>query len=449
MNKHVINSQLICADYNKDYPIIKYGKGIYLYDSEGKSYIDASGATAVVTNLGHGVEEISKALYDQSKKLAVYPTHVFYNDELEKYLTKLCDFAPEGFNHAWTICGGTEAMENAIKLAYQYHRSRGNRKTKVLGRWGSYHGNSLTMLDAGGNKARRDYYTDLMVEYPHLSPCFAYRAPQGMSIEEYEDTLIDEFDAKTKEFKDDIICFIAEPFVGAALGAVGATPNYFKRMKEICEREDILFIADEVMTGIGRTGKNFGMDHYGVKADIIAMAKGISSGYFPLGAVLAHDQVINTLKETGNPFFSGQTYSCIPLAASVGSAVLDYHLDHNLVENSEKMGAYFKELLMRFLEKDHVGDVRGAGLFLGIEFVEDKETKEPIEPSYHFAKKFEANALEAGAVLYGCRGTVEMTKGDHVLIAPPLIITKEQIEELFHKLDSALDKTIKEYQASR
>jgi adenosylmethionine-8-amino-7-oxononanoate aminotransferase len=447
MNKHVINSQLICANYEKDYPMVVKGKGIYLYDDKGNQYIDGSGATAVVTNIGHGVEEISQALKDQAETLAVYPTHVFYTPELEEYLTALCDFAPEGMNHAWTICGGTEAVENSIKLAYQYHRSKNRNRTKVLGRWGSYHGNSLTMLDIGGNKARRDYYTDLMVDQPHLSACYPYRRPEDMSIEAYEDQLIGEFEEKIKQYPEDIICFLAEPIVGAALGAVAPTENYFKRMKEICEREDILFIADEVMTGMGRTGEAFGIEHYGVTPDIMALAKGISSGYFPLGAVVAHDKVINVIRETNKPFFSGQTYSCIPLGAKIGTEVLKYHQEHKLIENSKKMGEYLMNKMEALLAIPNVGDVRGKGLFIGVEFVKDQKTKEIIEPDYMFFKKVEAKALELGLVVYGGRGTVNGTQGDHMLIAPPLIITQDQCDELYQRLEQAIQEVSDTYRA--
>ena len=332
---HVINSQLICANYNKEYPMLEKGEGVYLYDTKGNKYIDACGCTAVVTNIGHGDERVAKTLYDQAKKLAVHPTHLFYNEELENYLKNLCDFAPEGFNKAWTISGGTEAIENAIKLAFQYHRAKGNNRKKVLGRWGSYHGNSILALDVGGMKVRRDFYTDLMVDHLHVSPCLTYRKEEGLTDKEYEDQLIAEFEKTVQDNKNDIMCFVSEPIVGAALGASEPTENYFRRIKEICIREDILMVADEVMTGFGRAGANFACEYYGDYADIIACAKGISGGYFPLGAVIAHDRVLNPIQESGQPFFSGQTYSCIPLAAAVGNKVLEIIKEDNLVENWE------------------------------------------------------------------------------------------------------------------
>jgi adenosylmethionine-8-amino-7-oxononanoate aminotransferase len=438
--KHLINSQLICADYEKDYPLIEKGNGVYLYDNNGTEYIDVSGCTAAVTHVGHGIEEISKALYDQSNKLAVHPTHLFYNEELEQYLKNLCDFAPKGFNHAWTICGGTEAVENAIKLAYQYQKTKGHNRTRVLARWGSYHGNSLTTLDVGGLKVRRDYYTDLMVGHHHISHCLPYRKEEGQSDQQYEDLLINEF-VETLDKNSDIFCFLAEPFVGAALGAAGPTANYFKRISEICKERDILLISDEVMTGFGRTGLKFGMDHFGNYADILCCAKGISSGYFPLGAVIAKDGVYETLKSSKQPFFSGQTYTCNPLAAAVGNATLDYIKKHNLVENSKNVGQYLKTQLELLKEIPCVGDVRGEGLFLAIEFVKNQDTKEVLEPSLGFNKLVEKNALNHGLITYGCRGTVEYSKGDHMLFAPPLTLSNAQADKIFTGMKAAITES--------
>lgn len=442
--RHLINSQLICADYQKDYPMIERGEGVFLFDDAGRRYLDVSGCTAAVTHIGHGNEELAEALYEQAKRLAVHPTHLFYNEALERYLGKLCAFAPEGFNHAWTISGGTEAVENAIKIAYQYQKSRGHQRSKVLARWGSYHGNSISVLDVGGLKARRDFYTDLMVGHYHVSPCLSYRREAGLSDIEYEDTLIEEIKS-TLDQHPEIFCFLAEPIVGAALGAACPTPTYFKRIKELCVERDILLIADEVMTGFGRTGENFGINHYGDHADILCCAKGISSGYFPLGAIIIHDRVYHALKESGHPFYSGQTYSCIPLAAAVGEANLEYIQRHHLVERSKRIGDYLKGQLETLKEIECVGDVRGEGLFLGIEFVKSQESKEVIDPAYQFNKKVEAKALEEGLITYGCRGTVELSKGDHMLFAPPLTLNEEEADLIFQGMKRAIKSVYLEY----
>ncbi len=439
---HVINSQLICSDYEKEYPMLASGKGVYLYDTKGKEYIDTSGCTAAVLSIGHGVEEVAEVMGQQARTLAVYPTHLFYNETLESYLADLCDFAPEGFNKAWTICGGTEAVENAIKLAFQYHKAKGrSTRRRVVGRWGSYHGNSITTLDVGGFKVRRDYYTALMVDHLHVSACFPFRKPEELSLEEYETSLVNEFRSTVEQHPDEIICFVAEPLVGAALGAVGPTERYFERIAEICCEHDILMVADEVMTGLGRTGKPFGCEHFGVHADILACAKGISSGYLPLGAILAHDRVLEPLQASGEPFYSGQTYSCIPLAAAVGQTVLNYIKTHDLVENTRRVGDYLKEQFRTLLDLPCVGDVRGEGLFLALEFVQDKETNEPIEPQCFFARNLQSVALEKGLVTYACRGTVEGGRGDHMLFSPPMILTTEQADTITSVLRESIVET--------
>lgn len=442
--QHLINSQLICADYEKDYPMIDRGKGIYLYDKAGNEYIDACGCTAAVTHIGHGNETLSEALYEQSKKLAVHPTHLFYNEALEKYLASICAFAPEGFNHAWTISGGTEAIENAIKLAFQYQKVKGYKRHKVLARWGSYHGNSITVLDVGGLKARRDYYTDLMVDHLHVSPCYSYRHAEDMSEQEYEDVLLQELE-ETLAAHPEIFCFLAEPIVGAALGAAVPTKNYFKRIKALCESKDILLIADEVMTGFGRTGTNFGINLYGDYADILCCAKGISSGYFPLGAIIVHDRVYEAIRASGQPFYSGQTYACVPLAAAVGQANLDYIQQHNLVDNARQVGDYLKSKFEALKALECIGDVRGEGLFLGIEFVKNQKTKSIVEPDYFFSKKVEAQAFQEGLVSYACRGTVDYSKGDHMLFAPPITLTVSEADLIVDKLQTAIKKVYSKY----
>ena len=441
MKTHVINSHLVCPEYDREYPMLEYGKGVYLFDRDGKPYIDASGCTAAVTHIGHGVEEIADAMANQARKLTLLPTHLFYNETLESYLTKLCHFAPEGFVRAWTICGGTEAVENSIKLAFQYHKAKGRtNRNKVLSRWLSYHGNSILALDVGGMKVRRDYYAELMFNHLHLSACYPYRRDPSLSIEEYEDTLIDEFQQAVDQHSENIICFLAEPIAGAGAGALEPTPHYFDRIAAICEENDILMISDEVMTGLGRTGKNFGCQHYGTHADILACAKGISGGYLPLGAILAHERVLAPLRERNVPFFSGQTYACTPLAGAVGEAVLEYIQKHRLVENAAKIGAALKEKLESLKELPWVGDVRGEGLLLGIEYVLDQTTKEVIPPEKMFAKTVERIAFSEGLITYIGRGNVEGTKGDYMLFAPPLTINIKEAEELTTILKQSIIK---------
>ena len=440
-----LNSQLIVADYARAYPQIVRGEGVYLYDAQGRRYLDASGCTAAVTHIGHGDEAVAQALAEQAKTLAVHPTHLFHSPVVEAYFERLCAFAPEGFSRAWTISGGTEAVENSLKLAYQYQRAKGRQqRTRFVGRWDSYHGNSVTALDVGGMVGRRSFYTALMPhQHLHLRACNPYRRSEGQSLQDYEDELVTEFADLVESHPDEIAAFVAEPFVGSALGAVGPTEGYFARIAEIFRAHDILMIADEVMTGFGRTGKNFGCEHFGTHADVLACAKGISGGYLPLGAMLVRDEVAAVLRDSGDPFFSGQTYACIPLAAAVGLAVLDRIEGDHLVQRAGEVGGYLKEKLSSLLDHPHVGDVRGEGLFLGVEFVADKESREPLDASWHFSKKVEAAALQHGLVTLGARGTVEHIRGDHMLFAPPLTLTYDHADELVAALRLSIDDALR------
>ncbi|MFT5585694.1 MAG: adenosylmethionine-8-amino-7-oxononanoate aminotransferase [Cognaticolwellia sp.] len=447
MSYRVLNSQLICADYDRTYPSVVRGEGAYFIDDKGRRYLDVSGATAAVTHLGHGNERVAQALADQARTLAVHPTHLFHSPVIEAYFERLCAFAPEGFNRAWTISGGTEAVENALKLAFQYHHAKGrSTRRRFIGRWSSYHGNSLATLDVGGNVGRRTFYADLFPDlHLHTESCLPYRRPADMSVQAYEDQLVEEFRTVVDAHPDEIAAFLAEPVVGSALGAAVPTQGYFRRISEICRANDILMIADEVMTGFGRTGRRFGCEHFGTHADVLACAKGISGGYLPLGAILVHDNVAEVLRASGNPFFSGQTYSCTPLAAAVGLAVLDEIEDHGLVERAATVGAYLKDRLeSRLLDLPCVGEVRGLGMFLGVEFVQNKDTKEPWPDALRFSKRVEAAALGHGLVTLGARGCVDRVHGDHMLISPPLILTESQADTIADGLRAACEDVLAE-----
>lgn len=452
MAYRVLNSQLICADYERTYPWIVRGEGVWLFDEDGRRYLDASGATAAVTHLGHGNARVAEALAEQARTLAVHPTHLFHSPVVERYFERLLDFAPEGFDRAWTISGGTEAVENAIKLAYQYHRAKGRpERRRIIGRWSSYHGNSILALDVGGMVPRRSFYTDLMPDlHLHISPCLPYRRPSGLSERAYEDQLVAELARTVADHKGEIAAFIAEPLVGSALGAAGPTAHYFERIAEICRDNDILIIADEVMTGFGRTGRRFGCEHFGTHADILACAKGISGGYIPLGALIVRGEIAATLRESGDPFFSGQTYSCIPLAAAVGLAVLDEIEGRGLVENAASVGDYLRARLDRALaDHPHVGEVRGAGLFLGVEFVADRATKAPFPDALRFSKRVEAACLEHGVAVLGARGTVDGLHGDHLLLSPPLILDQAEADALVEGLERGINQATASVAISR
>ncbi len=423
---------VVCPEMTETYPKIAYGKGIYLFDEMGNKYLDASSGSAAVANIGHGIEEISEVIKRQVQKVSILPTHAFSATIVEEYLSKLVKFSPKGFKRAWTVMSGTEAVENALKIALQYHQLIGNdKKHKIISRWYSYHGNSIFTLDVGGMKYRRQMYDNWMHNFPHISAAYQYRYANGLSEKEYCDYCIEEFLNLIEENDPNTIAaFIAEPIVGAALGAVPPPENYFPRIKEICEKYGILFISDEVMTGFGRLGTNFGIEQFQTTPDIIAAGKGISGGYFPLSAVIINEKIATVFEENKATFKAGHTFACNPVGAAVGSFVIDYFEENNILENVRITGGILQERLNSLLTSAIVGDIRGKGLLLGIELVKDKITKEPFPAELQLSKKIYQKALEKGVVLYPGKGSVDGILGDHLLISPPLTITTDEVKEL-------------------
>ncbi|MCW3465947.1 aminotransferase family protein [Chitinophaga nivalis] len=442
--KSLIRSAVVCPDATKKYPAIVYGKGIYLYDESGKGYLDASSGSAAVSNLGYGIPEIAEIIREQSLKVSVLPTHVFSSRVVDDYFDALVDFAPPGFSKVWTVTSGTEAVESAIKLALQYHRVKGDEKRyKIVSRHTSYHGNSVFMLDIGGMPIRKKIYDQWMNHFPHISAANTYRKPDHLDEEAYVDMLADEFEQTLLEGDPGTFAaFIAEPVVGAAMGAVPAPPGYLERMYHICRKYGLLFISDEVLAGFGRVGTRFGVEKFNVIPDIIAAGKGISGGYFPLSAVLASREVMEPFVQQNLPFLGGHTYACNPLGAAIGRFVLTYIAEQNLVQKAEIQGRYLKEKLQYLYKHDIVGDVRGEGLLLGIELVQDKVTKKPFPPEMNIAKRIGELAMEEGVVLYPGKGTNDGFTGDHILISPPLIINQEECDQIANVLDLCIEKVV-------
>jgi adenosylmethionine-8-amino-7-oxononanoate aminotransferase len=363
---------------------------------------------------------------------------------VEEYLDQLVAFAPAGFTKAWTVMSGTEAVENALKVALQYHQLRGdNKRYKIISRWATYHGNSIFTLDVGGMKIRRQSYGQWMNNFPHISPAYVYRKPVDLSEPEYVHTLATEFENCLIETgPDTVAAFIAEPVVAAAMGAVPPPEGYFTEIYRICQKYGVLFVADEILTGFGRTGKNFGMENFGVVPDIIAAGKGISGGYFPMSAVLASGKVMQPFIDKKAPFMGGHTFACNPVAAAVGKFVIDYLAEENLVNNAQVMGDHLLEALQRLMKHDIVGDVRGIGLLCGIELVEDKQTRKPFPAEYNISKRIGQKAIDKGVVLYPGKGSVDGQLGDHIMIVPPLIINEQHINELVDVLEESIKEVV-------
>ncbi len=435
-------TKVIHRDLRRTYPLLVRGEGIYLYDDEGKRYIDGSGGSAAVTSIGHGVAEVAEAIAAQARSLAYAPTHAFTTEAIETCARLIVEeFAPPGFERVWFVSGGSEATENAVKMALQYHRERGNgTKQTVISRWGSYHGSTLGALAWSGNAGRRRPYVGVLPRSEHIPACFPYRCAANSGCPPCDLSCAGHLERVIRQLgPENVAAFIAEPVVGATLAAVPASARYLRAIREICDRHDVLFIADEVMTGFGRTGRNFAVDHWAVIPDLIACAKGISGGYAPLGAVLAKPEFVGEVRRRGSSFVIGHTSAGNPLSCAAGAAVLRYLRDHDLVRNAAEVGEHFLRRL-RALQEGHpmIGDVRGMGLLLGIELVQDRATKAPFLPSLGVAKRVGAATLARGLVSYPGTGTVDGVMGDHLLYAPPLTITCSQVDDLVAILDESL-----------
>lgn len=436
-------TRVIYRDLHTAYPTVVHGEGIYLFDSEGMRYIDGSGGSAAVTAIGHGVQEVVDVIAGQAKRLACSPTHAFSTDAIEECARMVVEeFAPEGLERVWFVSGGSEATENAIKMAIQHHRDRGNgTKHVIIGRWQSFHGATMASLGIGGNASRRLKYAPVLMHAEHIAPCNPYRCQANNSCPACDLSCARQLEYVINQVgAGNVAAFIAEPVVGATLGAAAATPGYFQEIRDICDRYDVLFIADEVMTGFGRTGEKFGIDHWGVKPDLVACAKGIAGGYAPLGAVITTPEIVGEVRGRGNSFVIGHTASGNPLSCATGAAVMRYVIEHDLIANAKSVGAYFLDCLRSLAERHPIiGDVRGLGLLAGIEFVADRDTKAPFNPELRLSKRIASATMERGLVSYPLQGTVDGIAGDHLLYAPPLTISRPQIDELVGILDASLE----------
>ncbi|MCC4244799.1 aspartate aminotransferase family protein [Stappia indica] len=421
------------------------GDGCYIIDETGKRYLDASGGAAV-SCLGHSDREVTEAVKAQLDAIAFAHTGFFTSEPAEKLADLLIAHAPAGLERVYLVSGGSEATEAAIKLARQFHIENGEpSRARIIARRQSYHGNTLGALSAGGNMWRREPFAPLLVDMSHISPCYAYRGQQeGESEEAYGLRVADELEAEIlARGPETVAAFIAEPVVGATLGAVPAVPGYFRRIREICDRYGVLLILDEVMCGMGRTGHLFACDADGVAPDILCIAKGLGAGYQPIGAMLASERIYRAIEEGSGFFQHGHTYIGHPAAAAAGHAVVSALVDRGLVARSAEMGERLMDALVdRFGQHPHVGDIRGRGLFLGLELVEDRESKTPFAPERRLNAVLKKAAFARGLVCYPMGGTLDGRQGDHVLLAPPFILEDAQIGEIVDKLSGALDDAL-------
>jgi adenosylmethionine-8-amino-7-oxononanoate aminotransferase len=437
------DSALFPRNFRKDYPIAVRGEGCWIIDRDGRRFLDASGQAAVVS-IGHGVAEIGLAMAEQASRLAFAHTTQFHSEPAQKLAKRLLDLAPTGFRggRVYFTSGGSEATETAIKLAQQFHLESGQpSRYRVVSRRQSYHGSTLGAMTVSGNVARRAPYRPLLAEWGHIAPCFCYHCPFGKTFPECGIACADDLD-HFLEANDpaSVAAFIFEPVGGATLGAAAPPDGYVQRIAEICRRRGILLIADEIMSGMGRTGKAFAVQHWNVEPDMILVGKGIASGYAPLGAVLVARRVVEIFERGSGAFQHGFTYQAHPVATAAGNAVLDYLESHKLLGRVAAAGEMLRAELAALQVHPRVGEIRGLGLLLGIEFVKDRSTRAPFPKEQNIAERIRQAALDQGVLTYPTQGCVDGINGDHVLLAPAFIISREECAQIARVLRYALQK---------
>jgi adenosylmethionine-8-amino-7-oxononanoate aminotransferase len=435
-------SHVFGRDTRTTFPVAVRGEGLFLYDASGKRYLDASGGAAV-SCLGHGHPAVREAIKRQVDRLGYAHTGFFTNEPQERLADELIAHAPRGLTRAFFVTGGSEATEAALKLARQYHVECGRPgRQHFISRKFSYHGNTLGALSVSGHHARRETYLPLLGEVSHISACFAYRGKQeGETDESYGARVADELEAAIlRAGPATVAAFIAEPVVGATIGAVAAVPGYFKRIREICDRYDVLLILDEVMCGMGRTGTLHACEQEGVAPDLLLLAKGLGAGYQPIGAMMVSDKIYQAIASGTGSFNHGHTYMGHAVGCAAALAVQQVIKDDDLLSNVQSQGRELENLLLeRFGSHPRVGDIRGRGLLRAIEIVEDRRSKKPFASTLKLHARIKQQAMAEGLICYPGGGTADGESGDHVLIAPPFNVTPLQIEEIVAKLASALD----------
>jgi adenosylmethionine-8-amino-7-oxononanoate aminotransferase len=454
VNKSALASQdlrtpVFRRSFRKPFPAAVRGEGVYVWDADGNRYLDFSGS-AVVNFIGHGVREISDAMVEQARQIEFVHTSQFTTPVAEEFAQELLEFAGDHFRGGavYFTCGGSEAIETSLKLARQYQVETGQpNRHQVLSRNHGYHGSTLGALAISGNKKRREMYLPMVREFEHIEMPYCYRcafdcadgcANCGLRYAA-------ELEIAIESANGEVAGFIFEPMSGATLGAVTPPPGYLQAIADICRRYDVLLIADEVMTGMGRTGRNFASEHWQVTPDILVTAKGLSSGYAPLGAVIASKKIVDAVANGSGAFVHGFTYNAHPISVAAGRAVLCRIESQRLVHAADSAvkgtaASALKGVLKSLCSLDAVGDVRGLGLLWAVEFVADKKTKEPFPPERGFAGRVGQACLRRGLLVYPMQGCVDGVAGDHLVIAPPAVITEEQISWAAEQMRAAIEE---------
>jgi adenosylmethionine-8-amino-7-oxononanoate aminotransferase len=435
---------LFPRNFRKAFPVAVRGEGSWIVSADGRRFLDASGQAAVIS-IGHGVAEIGRAMEEQSSQIAFAHTSQFHSEPAEKLAARLLELAPPNFRDGGRVyftSGGSEATETAIKLARQYHLETGQpSRYRVVSRRQSYHGSTIGAMSVSGNVSRRAPYEPLLAEWGHVAPCFCYHCPFGKTYPSCNIVCADDLEVfLSVQDAASVAAFIFEPVVGATLGAAIPPEGYAQRIAEVCRKRSVLLIADEVMSGIGRTGMPFSLQNWGVEPDIILVGKAIASGYAPLGAVIVAPSIVEAFKKGSGAFQHGFTYQAHPVATAAGNAVLDYLQSKKLFERVLPAAMILRTRLEALERHPNVGEIRGRGLLIGVEFVKDKSTRDPFPKEMHVAERIREGALEQNVLTYPTQGCVDGANGDHILLAPPFIITPEESSIIAFALEAALQK---------
>jgi adenosylmethionine-8-amino-7-oxononanoate aminotransferase len=431
----------------QEYPVAVAGSGCWLVDQSGRRYLDASGGAAV-SCLGHGHPAIVEAVREQVGRLEYAHTSFLTSEPAEALAEDLIRHGPPGLSHVYFVSGGSEGVEAALKMAVQYYAERGEpHKNRVIARWQSYHGNTLGALSTGGNRWRRRQFAPLLIDVSHIGECHAYRGQRADETpEQYGLRMANELEAEIHRLgPGHVAAFVAEPVVGATMGAVPAAPGYFRRIRQICDRHNVLLVLDEVMCGMGRTGTLHACEQEGIAPDLEVVAKGLGAGYQPIGAVLVNARIIEAMRAGSGFFQHGHTYLGHPVACAAALAVQRVIRDDGLLPRVRDHGAWLMHRLRERLgDHPHVGDIRGRGFFVGLELVADRASRKPFVPHLRLHARIKSEAMRRGLLCYPAGGTVDGEQGDHILLAPPFTITIDELEQVVNSLAHTLDAVITE-----
>jgi adenosylmethionine-8-amino-7-oxononanoate aminotransferase len=437
---HVFHRQL-----HHDLPVAASGQGITLTDAQGKSYLDASGGAAV-SCLGHGHPDVIAAMHAQIDRLAYAHTSFFTTAVAEELADVLIESAPAGMSHVYFVSGGSEAVEAALKMARQYFVEIGQpQRRHFIARRQSYHGNTLGALAVGGNAWRREQFKPLLMDVTHVAPCYEYRDRRtDETPEQYGQRLVAELaEAIDQLGGENVMAFVAETIGGATAGVLTPVPGYFKGVRELCDRHGILLILDEVMCGMGRSGTLHACEQEGVVPDLLTIAKGLGGGYQPIGAVLAQGRLVEAFRQGSGLFQHGHTYLGHAVACAAALAVQRVIQRDGLLDQVKARGRTLQALLQQaFSDHPHVGDIRGRGLFWGIELVADRGSKQWFDPARRLHARIKSEAMAEGLMVYPMGGTVDGRCGDHVLLAPPFISTEAELAQIVTRLRSSMDRAM-------